>query len=1114
MSGIGSRSAPTYGNSAAVPANYVAGVGRGAMGFTTRSDIGPARIAPAVPTPPVMGVPITAGIDPQFGVAPVGYVAGRGRGMGELARAQGELPGAAPPSAPGGFGRDDGEGDRGDYSESNYDEFSGYSGSLFANYGQYDDDDREADKIYASVDDAMEARRKRVRERQMLLEQQQKKNKGSLGTSGSGGVPARIADQFADLKRDLATVSAFEWESIPEVGDHSLKLKQSRKKETFMPLPDNIIASAAALRGGEITNAVDPSLLADGSTSVMMGGGYKSVVGGLAEARGTELTSKLDKMSDSISGQTVVDPKGYLTSLNSMKISSAAEIGDIKKARVLLQSVTTTNPRHGPGWIAAARVEELANKMTQARKVILQGCENCPDSEDVWIEAARLHPPDTAKAILANGASALPSSVKIWMKAADLETTDVRKKAVLRRALEYVPNSVTLWKAAIELESAADARVMLSRAVECVPTSVDMWLALAKLETHENARKVLNRAREAIPTERATWITAAKLEEAHGNGKLVGKIVEKMVASLAQYQVVIKRDEWIQEAIDCERSGAVLTCQAIVKHTIGLGVDAEDKRTTWMDDAESALTQQSPPALETARAILQVALTEFPTKKAIWQQAAMVEKEYGTTARLEAVLKDGVTHCPHAEVLWLMAAKEKWLGGLVPDARAILIEAFKANPKSEQIWLAAAKLEWENDERERARHLLGRARERVVDPPSERIWMKSALLERELCDFDRCLALLDEAIKLFPSSARLYMMAGQALDARAELALSESPSFAQYKISPIGYTGGSYWFSAPRQPLPATLPPAVLADLTRARGYFQAGLKAVPGNLPLWLLLVRLEERVKGVLRARPSLETARLKIPQSEVLWLESIRLERRAKNDKFADTLLAKALQDCPKSGLLWSEVLLHATKTQQRSKATEALKRCDGDPHVTLAVARLFERAGRIQKARKWYTRVIAMEPRLGDAHVYLFAFEYVHAFRAQLLTEGVVKRTEGEGDQGAEDGEKIMDGIDDDDDEPEPVAGSSSARVVRFADDAADSAGSSSNNGGVVEVEAIETLRKVVKGCVDNTPNRGELWCAVSKETDVRRKDTVSILMLITERVLGFDLYPAVKAAMKD
>lgn len=195
----------------------------------------------------------------------------------------------------------------------------------------------------------------------------------------------------------------------------------------------------------------------------------------------------------------------------------------------------------GPGWIASARVEEFAGKLVQARKIIRQGCETVPESEDVWLEAARLHPIENAKTILANAVRHLPTSVKIWLQAADLEQSDALKKVVLRRALEFVPNSVKLWKTAIELEDVSDARIMLARAVECVPHNVEMWLALAKLETHENARKVLNQARQAIPTESATWITAAKLEEAHGNGHLVARIIEKMLASLIEYQVVINR---------------------------------------------------------------------------------------------------------------------------------------------------------------------------------------------------------------------------------------------------------------------------------------------------------------------------------------------------------------------------------------------------------------------------------------------------------------------------------------------------------------------------------------------------------------------------------------------
>ena len=137
----------------------------------------------------------------------------------------------------------------------------------------------------------------------------------------------------------------------------------------------------------------------------------------IGEARGAVLSVKLDQMSDSVSGQTVVDPKGYLTDLNSIKVSTEAEIGDIKKARLLLKSVTQTNPGHGPGWIAAARLEEVAGKLVSARQVIRDGTLACPMNEDVWLEAARLQTAENAKVVLADAVKKIPQSVKIWLQA-------------------------------------------------------------------------------------------------------------------------------------------------------------------------------------------------------------------------------------------------------------------------------------------------------------------------------------------------------------------------------------------------------------------------------------------------------------------------------------------------------------------------------------------------------------------------------------------------------------------------------------------------------------------------------------------------------------------------
>lgn len=473
----------------------------------------------------------------------------------------------------------------------------------------------------------------------------------------------------------------------------SLKYKQKRKQDVFTPITDSLLESRTLAN----TDTTAGNAAVAATMEVDDTGGFRSVtnMSGLSGARETVLSMSLDRMSDSVSGQTVIDPKGYLTSLSNAKIATNAEVGDINKARLLLKSVRDTNPSHAPGWIASARVEEAAGKILQARKLIQEGCEVCPVSEDVWLEAARLHPVEVAKSILATAVRRIPTSVKIFLRAADLESSDVAKKAVLRKALEANPTSVTLWKAAIELEDADDARVLLSVAVERVPHSVEMWLALARLETYDNARKVLNQARRALPADRSIWIAAAKLEESQNHDDVIDKIIDKAVKSLQKHDAIVTRAQWLQEAEIAEAAGAPLTSGAIVKHTIGLGVDPEDRQLTWAEDAKGALERGS---VATARAILAHSLAAFPSKRSLWLQAVELERKYSTAASLDEVLAAASERLPRAEIFWLLRAKERWLAGEIDEAREVLTDAFAANPDSEQVWLAAAKLEWETGE--------------------------------------------------------------------------------------------------------------------------------------------------------------------------------------------------------------------------------------------------------------------------------------------------------------------------------------------------------------------------------------------------------------------------------
>ncbi|KAK9803220.1 hypothetical protein WJX73_005268 [Symbiochloris irregularis] len=877
-------------NTIAPPANYVPGLGRGATGFTTRSDIGPARMAPEMPS---------------------------------------GLPGKT---------QEEKRDDDGALDDTKFDEFMGNDAGALASFGEYDQDDREADNEWDRVDDIMDERRRDRREKKLKEELEKYR-----------AANPKIVEQLAPYKRKLAEVTDAEWEAIPEIGDYTIK--KHKRMESFVPVPDTLLAKAAAEK--DTVSALDARAMSNGLETP--GGMATTNLTEIGEGRRTVVSLNLDRMADSVTGQTVVDPKGYLTDLKSIKVSSDAEIGDIKRARTLLKSVISTNPRHAPGWVAAARLEEIAGKLGDARKLIQQGCELCADSEDVWLEAARLQPPDQAKLVLARGVAQLPKSVRIWMQASRLELDKGAQARVLRRALEQVPNSVRLWKAAVELASPDDARILLSRAVECCPQHVELWLALARLESFEQAQKVLNRARKAIPTDATIWFTAAKLRESHGldeaqaalkdgqpdsqarsekmkadTAEAVAKIIKGAVKALTAVAVVIDREAWLKEAEAAERGTTpmVATCNAIVSTVVGYSIEDADRALTWKADAADLIRKGS---IETARAVYTHALGVFPGDDSIWRAAAQLEKEHGTPEALDALLSRAVDYCPQAEVLWMMRAKEKWLQGSVPAARQILAQGFAANEDSEDIFLAAFKLEFENGEVERARVILTKARQsRSASTP--RVWMKSAIIEREAGVVQRQRELLLEGLKKHPDFAKLHLMLGQ---------LEEQSGNAE-----------------------------------AARAAYRAGCVRCMGSVALWRARARLEEQAGALGRARALLEQGRLKNPGNEELWLAAVRTEQRAGNGKAAEALMSKALQEAPTSGRLWAEAVMMAPRPQRKQKGSEALKRCDNDPNVVAAVAQLFQAERKIDKARSWFGRAVVLDPDNGDFWALAYALEVKH------------------------------------------------------------------------------------------------------------------------------------------
>ncbi|PLB35528.1 U4/U6-U5 snRNP complex subunit PRP6 [Aspergillus candidus] len=872
------------------PENYVAGLGRGATGFTTRSDLGPAREGP---TPEQIQAALAK-------------------------RAQ--LLGAAPPTAYG-AGRE--KGGKEEKPEENDDDDERFQDpdnevGLFA-YGQFDQEDDEADRIYREVDEKMDKRRRIRREARERQEQEEHERQNP-----------KIQQQFADLKRSLASVSEDDWANLPEVGDLTGKNRRAKQnlRQRFYAVPDSVIAGARDSAQFNTTVEDEEARAEDGTMTNFAD---------ISAARDKVLKVRLDQAAmgssgDSASGSaTNIDPKGYLTSLTQSEMKAGeVEIGDIKRVRVLLESVTRTNPKHAPGWIALSRLEELAGRIVAARTVIAKGCELCPKSEDAWLENIRLNEGHNAKVIAANAIKNNDHSTRLWIEAMRLESEVRAKKNVLRQAILHIPQSVAIWKEAVNLEDDPEsARLLLAKAVEMIPLSVELWLALARLESPEKAQKVLNTARKAVPTSHEVWIAAARLQEQMGTFEKVN-VMKRAVQSLARENAMLKREEWISEAERCEEEGAILTCGAIIRETLGWGLDEDDDRKDiWMDDAKASIARGK---YETARAIYAYALRVFVNRRSIWLAAADLERNHGSKEALWQVLEKAVEACPQSEELWLLLAKEKWQSGEIDDARRVLGRAFNQNPNNEDIWLAAVKLEADAEQTEQARELLSTARR---EAGTDRVWIKSAAFERQLGNIDEALDLVNQGLQLYPKADKLWMMKGQIYEAQNKY--------------------------------------------PQAREAYGTGTRACPKSVPLWLLASRLEEKAGAVVKARSVLDRARLAVPKNPELWTESVRVERRANNIAQAKVLMAKALQEVPASGsgLLWSESIWHLEpRAQRKARSLEAIKKADNDPNLFITVARIFWGERRLEKAMTWFEKAIVSNSDLGDGWAWYYKFLLQH------------------------------------------------------------------------------------------------------------------------------------------
>lgn len=105
--------------------------------------------------------------------------------------------------------------------------------------------------------------------------------------------------------------------------------------------------------------------------------------------------------------------------------------------------------------------------------------------------------------------------------------------------------------------------------------------------------------------ERSIWIHAAKLEETNDNGAKCEMIIQRGIKKISKKKILIKREDWLEEAFGCEKGCSLETAKAIIRSIMQLDMPDKDFEKQWLEDSENAIQREYTVC---AKAILEFAL--------------------------------------------------------------------------------------------------------------------------------------------------------------------------------------------------------------------------------------------------------------------------------------------------------------------------------------------------------------------------------------------------------------------------------------------------------------------------------------------------------------------------
>lgn len=463
------------------PPGYVAGLGRGAIGFTTRSDIGPARQA-----------------------------VGGGPDGGDKAP-QPEL------------------------LDQNYNKWSGYEGSLFSNI-DYDAEDKEADDILERVEIYLDGRRAEQRDKNMEEEikkantaapkyQEQfadlKRQLANVSREEWEAIPDNVylgnkkvkAQRYTVTPDNIIDTARFEGETVNFIDpseSHSIDTSIPGLHSQQMQTPMTNLTELGKARVLNLKLKLDKRGESVMGTSVVNKNGYLTDLNALKLNTETEIND-IKKAKLLMKSARKNNPDSSLGWISGARIEELD--GQLESARKIIAEACDLFPTDPDVWIEAARL----CPPSEAKVILKKSVANMPKSKKLWMALSDIEKDHKSKAEILNKAlENISNDVELWKACVELEDKD-EAKSLLYKAIECVPYSTDIWIALAKLEEYKEARTILNNACKKIPTDHTIWVHAAKLEEAQGndatvskiLRKGIKNLNKFVKITRDQWLKEA-----------------------------------------------------------------------------------------------------------------------------------------------------------------------------------------------------------------------------------------------------------------------------------------------------------------------------------------------------------------------------------------------------------------------------------------------------------------------------------------------------------------------------------------------------------------------------------------------------------------------------